>query len=214
MPLLSTFIRQIAVRTLSDVIPSNAVEALKQINKRFVFMVIVPRRIFWLPQKIVLFKSIVVKQNNTQKLVFHCIDGEAVKITPTRGFYYIRGRRCSKWAIKVTTPTLKKSIRRFFNLNVEERRMVLERIDIKNVIRDLEAKTIDTKDNYKLIEVQLGTTTKRWNEMGKKPARFLQMKNPSINDHHIEDVDNECNTVDETLRWHNHDSKTLPVPLP
>lgn len=212
LPFLSAFVRQIAIRTLSDVIPANVIEVLKKINERFVFMVIVPGRIFWLPQKISLVKAIVEDQNKTKRLVLHCGNGIAAKGTGTHGTYYLRGRSCPKWVVEADAAALKKRVNDFFQLNVEQRRMMLERLGPKTVIRALGAKTIHTKDDYKLIEVQMPRRT-GWGGTVKRPARFLQMKNPSINDHHIEGVDNSCKTVDEALRWRNHDAETLPVLL-
>jgi len=217
LPLLSALVRQIAIRTLTDVIPANAIEALKKINERFVFMVIVPNRIFWLPQKISLLKSKVEQQNNIKRFVLHCENGIAVKGTGETGLYYLRGRVCPKWVVEVDAPTLKTRIKNFFQLNVEQRRMILERLGAQAVVSALEAKIIDTKDDYKLIEVKIpgirSWRNSRRTLRTKNAARFLQMKNPSVDNYHIEGVDNKCKTVDEALRWRNHDAETLPVAL-
>jgi hypothetical protein len=99
----------------------------------------------------------------------------------------------------------------FFRLNVEQRRVILERLGPKSIVRSLGAKTIDTQGDYKLLEVEIPV----WNgwSSSRRACKFLQMKNPSMDDYHLEGVDNSCNTVEDAIKWRNHGATTLPLAL-
>ena len=77
--------------------------------------------------------------------------------------------------------------------NADIRRCIIKRIPAEKLVQILDAKTIDSKDNYELLEIKEPTV-----------RRYLKMKNPSIDAVHIEGVINSVNTVDEALSWRNN----------
>ena len=92
--------------------------------------------------------------------------------------------------------------------NVDQRREVLRRLGVENLVMQLGGKVID-KDfdskfgkisQYELLQLDLGL------EAG--PAHFLKMKNPSIDAIHVEGVPRECMTVQEAHNWRRYGDKT------
>lgn len=208
---LSAVIRQIAIRKVA--LPDNLREALEKINERFLFFAIVPGRVFYANHKTSFISTTIVQQNKTNRLVLHNDKSYAFKMH-SRSYYYLRGRTCPKWIIECTEKDIGKRKNQFFILNVEQRRMVLDKLGTDSVIKSFGAKIIDEKDDYKLLEVSLPVSQRSWRRrIVSRPCKFLQMKNPSMNDYHIEGVDNNCKTVDEAIKWRNHGASTLPVAL-
>lgn len=78
--------------------------------------------------------------------------------------------------------------------NAEVRREIVRKIGVEKLCRDLGAKVIDMKDNYELLELNLGDARMR---------PYLKMINPSIGTYHIEGVSPECKTVDQALEFRN-----------
>ena len=80
--------------------------------------------------------------------------------------------------------------------NVEQRGEVIKRIGVKAFLKYLNPKTLDTAGDYQLLQVQVG------------PHRrvYLQMKNPSIEETHIEAVHPDCQTVANALAYRNFGS--------
>ena len=206
---LSAIVRQIAVRKV--VLPENLKNALEEINKHFIFFAVVPGRVFYASHKASFVSSRVVQANNTKRLVLHNEKSYAFKKGGKASYYYFRGRDCPEWVVTCKAKDMEKRKTAFFRLNVEQRRVILERLGPKAIVRALGAKTIDTQGEYKLLEVdipfQVGWGTRY------RACKFLQMKNPSMDDYHLEGVDNKCKTVEDAIKWRNHDAETLPLAL-
>ena len=90
------------------------------------------------------------------------------------------------------------------NENVEQRREVLRKFGVERVLKDLKATTLDAKDDYELLLIELGN--------GVEPCPALKMKNPSEGTWHVEWVDRTCRTVDTALEFRNQ-SKISPSKL-
>jgi hypothetical protein len=207
---LSAIVRQIAVRKVA--LPENLKKALEEINNHFIFFAIVPGRVFYAGHKASFVSSRVVQANNTKRLVLHNEKSYAFKKSGKANYYYFRGRDCPEWVITCKAKDMEKRKTAFFRLNVEQRRVVLERLGPKSIIRSLGAKTIDTQGDYKLLEVEIPVASP-WGGTTRRACKFLQMKNPSMDDHHLEGVDNSCKTVEEAIKWRNHGATTLPLAL-
>ncbi len=204
---LSAVIRNIVIRKLSHVVPKELIDLLKEANKHAMFMFILSDNIFYTKNKIALISLSIEKNKDVSRFVLHNQNGPAFKTEKSQPAFFIRGRFCQEWILTCSPKDIKDKITQFFNLDVEQRRMVLERLGPKPIIQALGAETLDTKDEYKLIEV------KHRRFLGGR-GRFLQMRNPSIRtDYHLEGVSNKCETVDDALRWRNHDAETMPVAL-
>lgn len=78
--------------------------------------------------------------------------------------------------------------------NAEVKREIVRKIGTEKICKDLDAKVIDMKDNYELLDLNLGDNRMR---------PYLKMINPSIGTYHIEGVSPECRTVDEALKFRN-----------
>jgi len=78
--------------------------------------------------------------------------------------------------------------------NAEIRREIVRKIGIERVCIKLGAETLDKKDDYELLNLNLGDGRKR---------PYLKMKNPSIATYHLEGIPPEINTVEQALNWRN-----------
>lgn len=87
--------------------------------------------------------------------------------------------------------------------NAEVRREIVRKIGVEKLCDKLGAKVIDMKDNYELLNLDLGENRMR---------PYLKMINPSIGTYHIEGVHPECKTVQEAITWRNQ-SKEIPSVL-
>jgi len=86
--------------------------------------------------------------------------------------------------------------------NLEVRRELVRKIGIERIVKELGAKTLDTKGNYELLELKVGAN--------RRP--FLKMLNPSIGTYHIEGVPPNTKTVEDALEFRNG-TKEDPVIL-
>jgi hypothetical protein len=77
--------------------------------------------------------------------------------------------------------------------NAEQRSAVIRRIGVEHFVKLLPTKSIDKNGGYELLEVDIGTTKRR----------YLRMQNPSIDHVHIEPVHPECKKVSQALAWRN-----------
>jgi len=78
--------------------------------------------------------------------------------------------------------------------NAEIRKEIIKTIDIVKVLKDLDAKVIDKKDNYELLNLNLQDGRFR---------PYLKMLNPSVGVWHVEGVHPDCETVEQALEWRN-----------
>lgn len=78
--------------------------------------------------------------------------------------------------------------------NAEVRREIVRKIGVEKLCKDLGANVVDMKDNYELLDLNLGDNRIR---------PYLKMINPSIGTYHIEGVHPDCRTVDQALEFRN-----------
>ena len=78
--------------------------------------------------------------------------------------------------------------------NAEIRREIVRKIGTERLCNDLDAKIVDEKDDYQLLELDLQDGRRR---------PYLKMKNPSIDAVHIEGVHPDIKTVYDALAWRN-----------
>jgi hypothetical protein len=81
----------------------------------------------------------------------------------------------------------------FKTRNVEVRREIIAKFGIENVMKELNAVTLDKQENYELIMLHLRDG---------KIHKYLKMKNPSVSDTwHIEGIHPACSTVIEAINY-------------
>ena len=78
--------------------------------------------------------------------------------------------------------------------NAEIRREIVRKIGTERLCNDLDAKIVDEKDDYQLLELDLQDGRRR---------PYLKMKNPSIDAVHIEGVHPDIKAVYDALAWRN-----------
>ena len=135
-------------------------------------------------------KPIKISMNNKR---LHC-DGDAA-ILYKDGFsvYALNGVRVSKEIACTPSDELSASLI-ITETNTQIRAEIVKKIGINRIIKDLGSRTIDSWNDYELIELDL------------KDGRFrpfLKMKNPSVDLIHIEGVPPEIKTVKRALAWRN-----------
>jgi hypothetical protein len=85
--------------------------------------------------------------------------------------------------------------------NAEIRREIVRKIGIERVCAKLNAKVLDRKDDYELLEICVDGRT----------FQYLKMKNPSIGVYHVEGV-RDCKSVSEALHYRKPEAmKKIPV---
>jgi hypothetical protein len=87
--------------------------------------------------------------------------------------------------------------------NAEVRREFVRKIGIERICKKLNAKTLDKKGDYELVEIDLLGETGKW--------PYLRMRNPSIDAWHMECVGRECRTVEHALNFRNQSELTPEV---
>jgi hypothetical protein len=81
--------------------------------------------------------------------------------------------------------------------NAEIRREIVRKIGVERVCEKLETKTIEKNNGYELLEIPIaGMETK---------AKYLKMKNPSIDTFHIEGVASDINSIREAIHFRKPD---------
>lgn len=87
--------------------------------------------------------------------------------------------------------------------NVEVRREAVRKIGVERIYSELGGKILDQKDDYELVELDIGDGRKR---------PYLKMKNPSLGIWHLEGIHPDINTVDKAIQWRNQ-SDQKPIML-
>jgi len=149
---------------------------------------------WWTP-----YENLVILQEKTSLVklgdlgVLHCEDGPALAYSDGFEIYSLNGIRVPKEI--VTTPANKIDCGLILKeKNVEIRREIVRKIGIDRILKSLRAKTLDTWQNYELLNLNLGDGRSR---------PYLKMINPSIDTVHIEGVPLEISTVAQALAWRN-----------
>ena len=139
---------------------------------------------------------------NTKKQLHNEI-GPSISYEDGFSIYSLNGVRVTKEIVE--TPANKLNCNLILKeKNSEIRRELVRKIGIERICKDLKAKCIDRKDNYELLNLDLG-------ENNLKP--YLKMINPSLKVYHIEGVHPDCNTVEKALIWRNNNIKEQPLIL-
>jgi len=120
----------------------------------------------------------------------HCESGMAIQWIDGTGYYFLNGVPMEEH--HVMTPAEKLDVNQILAVqNVEVRRELIRKIGLERFILKTGAKVLDKKGNYELLSVKLSDEV--------PDARYLKMKNPSINTWHVEGV--EGNTVQEAINF-------------
>ena len=121
------------------------------------------------------------------------MNGPAVEYSDGFSVYCIDGINVPEWVI--TTPASEIDPKEILKIeNVDSRRVAIKKIGIQKMITKIGAKTIDSKEftiggKYVLLSIDYTGSNRI----------YLQMKNPSIDDTHVEAVHPDCQTVDQAL---------------
>jgi hypothetical protein len=119
----------------------------------------------------------------------HCDTGAALKYADGYSLWSLNGVKVTEEIVK--TPWNKLDARIILKeQNAEIKRELVRKIGIEKVCKDLNAIVIDKKDNYELLNLDLGDKNFR---------PYLKMKNPSLNLYCVEGVPIDCKTVDDAL---------------
>jgi len=78
--------------------------------------------------------------------------------------------------------------------NAEQRMVGMRYIGLQNFLGELDHKVIDTKDDYRLLLIDLEG----------RQCEFLEMLNPSTGETHIEGVNPGITSVNQALAWRNN----------
>lgn len=137
-------------------------------------------------------KPMLIKLNAQKRI--HCEDGPSICYRDGFSVYGLNGVRVPKWVV-MKKPDEFQATEILKEKNAEVRREIVRKIGITRFCEIVNAQVIDKKDDYELLNVDLGDGRRR---------PYLKMINPSIGTIHIEGVAPECKTVTEALAWRNH----------
>lgn len=123
----------------------------------------------------------------------HQDGGPAVAYRDGFSVWALNGTRCSK---KIAETPAKDIPGKWVleEKNAQVRAELVKKMGAERVVKELGAKTIDKKNGYELLNLDLGDGRFR---------PYLKMKNPSVDLIHIEGVHPDCKTVEEALAWRN-----------
>jgi len=139
-----------------------------------------------------------LKFNSKNQL--HCEDGLACEYNDGWGLYSLNGVSVPEYVVK-TKPEQFDCNFLLKEKNAEVRREIVRKVGIDLICQRLNAKIMDKKDNYELINLDLGDDSYR---------PYLKMLNPSIGVWHVEGVHPNCRTVEDALNFRNG---TLEKPI-
>jgi hypothetical protein len=140
-----------------------------------------------------------IKQKN---LLLHNETGASIKYADGFEIYSLNGIRVSKEIVMTSAEKLNPKII-LTERNTEVRREIVRKIGIERVLQKLGGKILDKKDNYELINIDLGENRIR---------PYLKMLNPSIGTYHLEGIAPEIKTVEQALNWRNQtDEKPIQL---
>ena len=134
-------------------------------------------------------KPIEIKMKNG---MLHNEKGMSVQYADGFGVYSLNGVRVSKELIMTPAEKLNPQIL-LKEQNAEIRREIVRKIGIERVCQKLGAKVLDKKNDYELLNLDIGNRVRP----------YLKMLNPSIGTYHIEGVHPNCKTVEQALNWRN-----------
>ena len=121
----------------------------------------------------------------------------ALEYSDGYGLYMLNGVRVTQEIVETPAEQLDPQLI-LKEPNAEVRREIVRKIGIERVCQKLNAKVLDRKGNYELLNLDLGENRLR---------PYLKMINPSISTYHIEGVAPEIKTVEQALSWRNRTDK-------
>lgn len=129
----------------------------------------------------------------------HCESGPALLCRDGFAVYALNGVRCKEhhvmtYAEKIEPQDVMKEE------NVEIRRELIRKVGIERMLAKLPHKILDTRGDYQVLSVDFPGLV--------QDARYLKMRNPSIDVWHLEGIERECDTVQKALNWRAGDLAT------
>ena len=108
------------------------------------------------------------------------------------GIHALNGVRMEPWMVETHAEDI--DPKKVLSVeNVEQRRELIRKIGVERFIQAAEAKVLDKKGDYELLNVELSPTIRN--------ARYLKMLNPSVGVWHVEGVHPSCETVSHAINW-------------
>jgi len=150
-------------------------------------------------------KNVSIKNNDLDAFILHREGGLALEFQDGTGFAWLNGIEVPDWV--ACLPPSKLSVKKIMaEQNTDVRREGLKRIGISRLLKETNAKILDARkatkkcpwNSYRLFEADFRDGRLR---------RFLEMKNPSTGDVHIEQVDISCSTIDEAKAMQDREAK-------
>lgn len=120
----------------------------------------------------------------------HSHDGMAVEYPDGWGVWAWNGMRVNEQIILRPETLTKEQIVQ--EVNAQVRQVMVERLGIERVCQMFDAKVLDRKDTYELLNLDLGDGRRR---------PYLKMRNPSVGVWHVEGVHPDCKTVQQAINW-------------
>lgn len=150
------------------------------------------KEVFWfLP-----YENIVLISEKPTNIVFdedqrlHNTKNAAIEFASGYNLYALNGVTIPDWVI--TTPKDKLDPKKILEIsNVEQRLQAIKYVGLEKLLSQLKTKTIDRKDKYELILIDIED----------KQCEFLKMSNPSTGEIHVEGIKPGIKTVNEALAW-------------
>lgn len=145
---------------------------------------------WWYPYDGVCFITDRPKTIRLENGVLHNESGPTIETRSGFKVYSLFGKRVPEWVIK--TPKGEIDTKRVLAIkNAEQRFIIIKYIGVYRFLDSFNHKIIDKKNDYALLLIKIND---RWCE-------FLQMKNPTTGEIHIEGVKPGTKTVTEALAW-------------
>ncbi len=138
-------------------------------------------------------ERIVLREGPDSPRLVHNETGPAIRFRDGFEVYCLNGIYVS--ADLVVTPADELDPRLVLSTPYAEvRREIVRKIGVERVLTELGAQTLDSREGYELLSLDLGDGRRR---------PYLKMRNPSTGTWHIEGVHPDCETVQAALAWRN-----------
>ncbi|RJX17076.1 MAG: hypothetical protein C4575_14170 [Desulforudis sp.] len=133
----------------------------------------------------------------------HCDDGPATLWRDGSCSWHLNGTMVPNWVVERAIEDIDSDD--ILMSDPLDRSEILKKIGLNRFIELFDATTIDKRDNYELIKVQIDVPDYiESEEFGLlTEQKYLKMRNPTTGEYHIEGVHPECNTLSEALTWRN-----------
>jgi hypothetical protein len=150
---------------------------------------------------VVAFNPIELHYNKDNQL--HNENGKSCLFADGTGLYNLNGIPVPEYVV-TTKPDAFTKKQILSEKNADVRREILRKIGNERMFKIFDATILDSRDDYKLISIQIENVDRK----------YLEMKNPSVDLVHVEGVPNTVSSVDEALAWRNGlDNYIPPVKL-